>query len=70
MSVMLAYRFLTEEDTAAFCHKVTAALAKGWSLHGGPSYAFDAKAGVMRCGQAVVKEVDADYDPSLRLGEL
>ena len=24
---MLAYRFLTEEDTSAFCHKVTLALA-------------------------------------------
>lgn len=67
---MLAYRYLTEEDTSAFCHKVTAALAKGWSLHGGPSYAFDAKAGVMRCGQAVVKEVDADYDPTMKLSEL
>lgn len=67
---MLAYRFLTGEDTSAFCHKVTAALAKGWSLHGGPTYAFDATAGVMRCGQAVVKEVDADYDPGMKLGEL
>lgn len=67
---MLAYRYLTEEDTSAFCHKVTAALAKGWSLHGSPSYAFDAAAGVMRCGQAVVKEVDADYDPAMKLGDL
>jgi hypothetical protein len=67
---MLAYRYLTDEDTSAFCHKVTAALAKGWSLHGGPAYAFDAQAGVMRCGQAVVKEVDAAYDPSVKLGEL
>lgn len=67
---MLAYRFLTDEDTSAFCHKVTAALAKGWSLHGGPSYGFDARAGVMRCGQAVVKETDVAYDPSLKLGEL
>lgn len=67
---MLAYRFLSDDDTSAFCHKVTAALAKGWSLHGGPTYAFDARAGVMRCGQAVVKEVDADYDPTMKLGEL
>ncbi len=67
---MLAYRFLTETDTAAFCHKVTAALARGWSLHGGPTYAFDAAAGVMRCGQAVVKEVEASYDPAMKLGEL
>lgn len=67
---MLAYRFLTEEDTSAFCHKVTAALSKGWSLHGAPTYAFDAAAGAMRCGQAVVKEVDADYDPAMKLGDL
>lgn len=67
---MLAYRFLSDDDTSAFCHKVTAALARGWSLHGGPTYAFDADAGVMRCGQAVVKEVDADYDPAMKLGEL
>ena len=70
MSRMLAYRYLTDEDSAAFCHKVTAALAKGWSLYGDPAYAFDAKAGAMRCGQAVVKEVDAAYDPGMKLGEL
>lgn len=67
---MLAYRYLTGEDDAAFCHKVTAALAKGWSLHGHPSYAFDGKAGVMRCAQAVVKEVDGPYDPTKKLGDL
>ncbi len=67
---MLAYRFLTEVDTSAFCHKVTRALSEGWSLHGQPTYAYDSSAGIMRCGQAVVKEVDATYDPSLALGEL
>jgi hypothetical protein len=67
---MLAYRFLTEVDTSAFCHKVTEALSKGWSLHGNPTYTFDPKAGVMRCGQAVVKDVDASYDPSMKLGTL
>lgn len=70
MRRMLAYRYLTGEDDPEFCHKVTAALAKGWSLHGHPSYAFDAKAGVMRCGQAVVKEVDGPYDPTAKLGDL
>ena len=54
---MKLFRFLTDDDTSAFCHKVTAALNKGWELHGPPSYAFDAANGVMRCGQAVVKEV-------------
>ena len=67
---MLAYRYLTDEDTSELCHKVTAALAKGWSLHGHPSYAFDAKAGVMRCAQAVVKDVDGPYDPAMKLGDL
>lgn len=67
---MLAYRFLTEDDTAAFCHKVTAALAQGWTLWGPPTYGFDAARGVMRCGQAVCKEVDAKYSPDLKLSEL
>lgn len=63
------YRFLSEDDTSAFCHKVSAALAKGWQLHGGPTYAFDAANGVMRCGQAVTKEIDGDYSPDMKLGE-
>ncbi|MCR8724055.1 DUF1737 domain-containing protein [Frigidibacter sp. ROC022] len=67
---MIAYRFLTEDDTSAFCHKVTEALAKGWQLHGGPTYAYDAASGKMRCGQAVTKEVEADYSPELKLGAL
>lgn len=67
---MLAYRLLTEDDTAAFCHKVTEALSRGWSLHGDPAYAFDAARGVMRCAQAVVKEVDVPYSPDIRLGQL
>ncbi|MEO0999764.1 MAG: DUF1737 domain-containing protein [Pseudomonadota bacterium] len=67
---MLAYRFLTGPDDASFCHKVTRALTRGWQLQGPPVYAFDAAAGTMRCGQAVVKEVDVDYDPDLELGEL
>ncbi len=67
---MQAYRLLTGDDTSAFCHKVTKALSEGWSLHGSPSYAFDAANGVMRCAQAVTKEVDGTYDPSIKLGEL
>ncbi|WP_121065831.1 DUF1737 domain-containing protein [Chachezhania antarctica] len=62
------YRFLSEDDTSAFCHKVSAALAAGWSLHGAPTYGFDAARGVMRCGQAVVKDIDADYTPDMKLG--
>lgn len=66
---MKIYRFLTEDDTSAFCHKVTEALSKGWELYGDPTYAFDAAHGVMRCGQAVVKEVEGDYARDLKLGQ-
>lgn len=66
---MKLYRMLTEDDTSAFCHKVTAALNNGWELHGSPVYAFDAANGVMRCGQAVVKEKSGTYSPDLKLGE-
>ncbi|MBL3551098.1 DUF1737 domain-containing protein [Rhodovulum sulfidophilum] len=67
---MQAYRLLTGEDSAAFCHKVTAALAQGWALYGAPAYAHDPASGKMRCAQAVVKDVEGDYAPDLKLGEL
>ena len=38
---MKAYRFLTADDTSAFCHKVTAALNNGWELYGDPTYAHE-----------------------------
>ena len=63
------YRLLTEDDTSAFCHKITLALSKGWSLYGDPQYAFDATTGKMRCAQAVIKDVAADYTPDMKLGE-
>ena len=67
---MIAYRLLTEDDTSAFCHKVTAALAAGWSLHGSPAYAYDALSGKMRCAQAVTKEVEGNYSPDVKLSGL
>ena len=66
---MKLYRFLTEDDTSAFCHKVTDALNKGWELYGAPQYSFDAANGVMRCGQAVVKDAPGTYSPDIKLGE-
>ncbi len=63
------YRFLSEDDTSAFCHKVSAALADGWELYGDPTQAFDAARGVMRCGQAVTKTVDKAYAPEMKLGD-
>ena len=66
---MKLYRLLTEDDTSAFCHKVTDALNKGWELYGSPTYAFDSARGVMRCGQAVVKEAPGTYTPDTKLGQ-
>jgi hypothetical protein len=66
---MKLYRFLSDDDTSAFCHKVSAALNQGWGLHGGPTYAFDAVKGVMRCGQAVVKTAEGAYSPDIKLSD-
>jgi hypothetical protein len=66
---MKLYRLLTEEDTSAFCHKVTDALNKGWELYGSPTYGWDAAKGVMRCGQAVTKEAPGTYTPETKLGQ-
>lgn len=67
---MRLYRLLTGPDDSNFCHKVSNALAKGWHLYGSPTYAYDAQAKAMRCGQAVVKDVPGvEYDPSMKLGE-
>lgn len=65
---MKLYRLLTEDDTAAFCHKVTDALNKGWVLYGAPSYAYDPDKGVMRCAQAVTKDREGQYSPDMKLG--
>jgi len=66
---MKLYRLLTEDDTSDFCHKVTDALNKGWTLHGDPAMSFDAARGVMRCAQAVVKEVEGTYTRETKLGQ-
>jgi len=67
---MKLYRFLSGSDDSSFCHKVSAALNKGWMLSGSPTYAFNAATGLMQCGQAVVKEVDGkDYDPEMKLAD-
>lgn len=63
------YRMLTADDTSAFCHKVSDALAKGWDLYGDPTYAYDHANGVMRCGQAVTKTVETAYHADMKLGQ-
>jgi hypothetical protein len=64
------YRFLTGPDDAAFCHRVSEALSKGWMLYGPPSLTYDAEKKIVICGQAVIKDVDdLEYSPELKLGE-
>lgn len=63
------YRVLTGPDDAAFCHRVTAALSKGWMLYGPPTLTFDAAKGSVICGQAITKEIEGDYDPEMKLSE-
>ena len=36
-----AYRLLTGPDDAAFCHRVSEALALGYRLHGSPAATFN-----------------------------
>lgn len=48
----LPYRLLTGTDDRAFCEKVSAAIADGYVLHGGPALTFDGQRVV--AAQAVV----------------
>ncbi|SDG27132.1 DUF1737 domain-containing protein [Bosea robiniae] len=63
------YRYLTGPDDASFCHRVSEALSLGWSLYGQPTLTFDAVQGRVICGQAIIKDVDAAYAPTLELSE-
>ena len=53
---MKGYRFITDDDRSKSRHRVTEALSNGWSLYSEPKMTFDIKRGVMRCGQAVMKD--------------
>lgn len=67
---MKLYRFITGPDDSAFCHRVTAALNKGWDLAGPASLTFDPVQGRVICGQAIMKTVDGhDYSPDMKLGD-
>jgi hypothetical protein len=67
---MLVFRLLTGQDNAAFCHRVTEALSRGWSLYGPPSLTFDAAKGIVVAGQAITKETDSHYSVDLDLAAL
>jgi hypothetical protein len=63
-------RLLTGPDDASFCHKVTEALNKGWSLYGSPSVSYNPENQQTVCAQAVIKEVFAGtYAPDMKLSE-
>lgn len=65
---MQLYRYLTGPDDAAFCHRVTEALNRGWTLYGDPTLTYDVSAGRAICGQAIVKLVEGvDYTADLDL---
>ena len=64
---MILYRYLTGPDDAAFCHRVTDALNRGWLLYGPPTLTFDAEKKRVICGQAITKDVAGDYAPSVDL---
>jgi hypothetical protein len=67
---MILYRYLTGVDDSAFCHKVTAALNKGWLLQGPPTLTFDSAQGRVICGQAIMKDVQGvDYSPDMKLSD-
>jgi hypothetical protein len=67
-AAMQLYRLITGFDDSEFCHRVTAALNRGWRLSGPPTMAFDSVQGRTVCGQAVVKEVEGvEYSPDMKL---
>jgi hypothetical protein len=68
---MKVYRYLTGKDDAAFCHRVTRELSRGWQLYGQPTLTFDSARNEVICGQVVTKDVEGlDYDPGLDLSKL
>lgn len=68
---LIAYRYLTGQDDAVFCHRVTQALSRGWRLYGSPTLAYDPINKRVVCGQALTKEVeDAEYKADMKLGDL
>ena len=68
---MKVYRYLTGKDDAAFCHRVTDALNRGWQLYGQPTLTFDQLRGSVICGQVITKDVEGrTYDPEMDLSKL
>jgi hypothetical protein len=67
---MILYRYLTGPDDAAFCHRVTEALNRGWLLYGPPTLTYDAEKKRVVCGQAITKDVAGEYAPGIDMAAL
>jgi hypothetical protein len=67
---MILYRYLTGPDDAAFCHRVTEALNRGWLLYGPPTLTYDAEKKRVICGQAITKEVAGEYEAGIDMAKL
>ena len=67
---MKGYRFITDDDTSIFCHRVTEALSNGWELYGEPKMTYDSKRKVIRCGQAVIKRSPKKYSKKMSLSSI
>ncbi|WP_113716214.1 MULTISPECIES: DUF1737 domain-containing protein [Arthrobacter] len=48
----LPYRLITGPDDSSFCERISAALAEGYILHGGPAVTFNGTSVI--CAQAVI----------------
>jgi hypothetical protein len=66
---MNLYRYLTGPDDAAFCHRITELLNRGWQLYGSPTLAYDPETKRVVCGQVIIKEVEGKYSPELDLSQ-
>ena len=67
---MKLYRYLTGVDDQSFCHRVSAALNRGWRLCGQPTLTYDPDRKRVICGPAITKDVEGvDYAPDIELSE-
>jgi hypothetical protein len=63
----LRYRVLTGPDDRSFCERVSAALADGYRLHGGPAVTFNGERVIV--AQALVLGGEPDQDDTVNQEE-
>ena len=67
---MKGYRFITNDDTSIFCHRITEALSNGWKLYGEPKMTYNSKSKVMRCRKAFIKNSSKKYSKKMSLSSI